>query len=331
MGTMSDAVISESKPWAGASAAAGVRPDTAVRSIARPETTDLSFVPSQDGTEVVRLWRPLPREVADVVCMYKRTRSVALHAHEQLQITLALDPHAVVDGRGRRLLVPSGGIAVVEPLESHGAEAEREGNWRARVLLIGTSMMDDVMRELGEVPGRMPSFPRTVVEDARLATELALVCCGTPQTPALEIETRLFRALVRLSHAHAGRPRSEPTRVPRHVTGVARVRDFLRAHVVDAVSLTELSTVSGLSKYYLLRAFRRAMGLSPHEYQMQLRLARARRLIEQGQPPSVVAYSAGFADQSHLTRRFKGYFGYTPARYARACEVGPEAERAALA
>lgn len=329
---MTDAAISESKPWTtGNSVTAGVRTTTATRVVARPEPADLSLAPSQDSSELVRLWRPLPREVADVVCMYKRTRHVALHAHEQLQITLALDAHAVVDGRGRRLVVPSGGIAVVEPLESHGAEPERDGNWRARVLLIGTAMMDDVMRELGEAPGRMPSFPRTVVEDARLSTELALVCSGTLHTPPLEIETRLFRALVRLAHAHAGRGRSEPTRVPRHVTGVARVRDFLRAHVVDAVSLTELSVVSGLSKYYLLRAFRRAMGLSPHEYQMQLRLARARRLIEQGQPPSVVAYSAGFADQSHLTRRFKGYFGYTPARYARACEVGPEVERAVLA
>jgi AraC-like DNA-binding protein len=328
---MSDAAISESKAWGGMTSATIVRSNTPARPLARPEPSDLSLVAGQDTTEQVRLWRPLPREIADVVCMYKRTRTVALHAHEQLQITLALDPHAVVDGRGRRLVVPSGGIAVVEPLESHGAEPEREGNWRARVLLIGTSMMDDVVRELGEPAGRMPSFPRTVVEDARLATELALVCSGTLHTPALEIETRLFRALVRLAHGHAGRGRPEPARVPRHVTGVARVRDFLREHVVDAVSLTELSVVSGLSKYYLLRAFRRAMGLSPHEYQMQLRLARARRLIEQGQPPSVVAYSAGFADQSHLTRRFKGYFGYTPARYARACEVGPEVERAALA
>jgi AraC-like DNA-binding protein len=327
---MSDAITSENTRWAGISPApTAARSATAARVITRPELADVSIVPSGEGLDVVRLWRPFPREVADVVCMYKRTRTVALHTHEQYQITLALDAHAVVDGRGRRTVLPSGGIAVVDPLDSHGADAEHEGRWRARVLLVGTSLMDEVVRELGEPPGRLPSFPRTVIEDARLSTELALVSCGAPNASALEVETRLFRALVRLAQGHAGRGRSEATRVPRHVTGVARVRDFLRAHVVDSVSLTELSVVSGLSKYYLLRAFRRAMGLSPHEYQMQLRLARARRLIELGQAPSVVAYSAGFADQSHLTRRFKGYFGYTPARYARACEVGPEVERAA--
>jgi transcriptional regulator GlxA family with amidase domain len=50
---------------------------------------------------------------------------------------------------------------------------------------------------------------------------------------------------------------------------------------------------------------------------MQLRLARARRLLEHQQSVSFVTYEAGFSDQSHLTRRFKEFFGFTPARYAR--------------
>jgi AraC-like DNA-binding protein len=61
---------------------------------------------------------------------------------------------------------------------------------------------------------------------------------------------------------------------------------------------------------------------------MQLRLARAWRLITEGCPLSRTTYDAGFADQSHLTRRFAAAFGLTPARYARQLAVAPGAEPA---
>jgi AraC-like DNA-binding protein len=103
------------------------------------------------------------------------------------------------------------------------------------------------------------------------------------------------------------------------------VRDYLRAHVAESVSLDELAVVAGLSKYYLLRAFRLAHGLTPHAYQMQLRLAYAWRLIVDGRSLSHATYDAGFADQSHLTRRFASAFGLSPARYARELAVPPGA------
>src|SRR2546430_16442129 len=119
----------------------------------------------------------------------------------------------------------------------------------------------------------------------------------------------------------------------RQPAGVVRARDYLRDRAVNPVTLDELAREAALSKFYLLRAFQRAFGLTPHSYQMQLRLARARRLIAEGRPLSHVTYDAGFADQSHLTRRFAAFYGLTPARFARqlAPTVGPTGTRAATA
>jgi AraC-like DNA-binding protein len=104
-----------------------------------------------------------------------------------------------------------------------------------------------------------------------------------------------------------------------------RARDYLRAQALKNVTLDELAGVAGLSKFYLLRSFSRAYGLTPHAYQMELRLARARRLLAEGRPLSHVTYDAGFADQSHLTRRFAAFYGLTPARYARQLATPPGA------
>jgi AraC-like DNA-binding protein len=46
-----------------------------------------------------------------------------------------------------------------------------------------------------------------------------------------------------------------------------------------------------------------------------VRLARARRLLAQGKSATWVAHECGFADQSHLTRRFKACHGLTPGAF----------------
>ena len=57
---------------------------------------------------------------------------------------------------------------------------------------------------------------------------------------------------------------------------------------------------------------------------IQLRLARARRLLAQGQTPAEVAMALGFADQSHLGRWFRRAYRLTPADYRRRCSNLPD-------
>ena len=83
----------------------------------------------------------------------------------------------------------------------------------------------------------------------------------------------------------------------------------------EAVRLHELAAAVGLSPCYFLRIFRHATGMPPHAYLNQMRLERARILLRAGEPAAQVAAALGFADQSHLIRRFKSTFGVTPGRY----------------
>jgi AraC-like DNA-binding protein len=72
-----------------------------------------------------------------------------------------------------------------------------------------------------------------------------------------------------------------------------------------------------LSPFHLLRVFRNRAGFPPHEYQTQVRIAHARRLIRAGVPLSQTAVETGFFDQSHLSRNFKRIVGVTPRQYFR--------------
>jgi AraC-like DNA-binding protein len=59
------------------------------------------------------------------------------------------------------------------------------------------------------------------------------------------------------------------------------------------------------------------VGLPPKSYHLQLRLARARQLLSEGRPATWTAYQCGFADQSHLSRRFKEFYDLTPGAFQR--------------
>jgi len=81
--------------------------------------------------------------------------------------------------------------------------------------------------------------------------------------------------------------------------------------------LTTLAQEAGLSRYQVLRAFKRRYGLPPQSYRMRVRMAIAQRMLRDGAAPAFVAAELGFVDQSHLTRHFKRVLGVTPAVYAR--------------
>jgi AraC-like DNA-binding protein len=80
-------------------------------------------------------------------------------------------------------------------------------------------------------------------------------------------------------------------------------------------SLEELANLSGMCRYQLIRAFRAATGMTPHAYQLNVRINQARRLLLSGHEITDIAYRLGFSDQSHFQRVFKAHTGVTPGCY----------------
>jgi len=100
-----------------------------------------------------------------------------------------------------------------------------------------------------------------------------------------------------------------------------RVRSYLHeTPLAEDIATETLAALAGMSRFRLCRHFARAYGLPPHAYRLQRRLAAAKRLLGEGEPPAAVAAALGFADQSHFHKRFKGAFGITPGRFTAAAK-----------
>ena len=93
------------------------------------------------------------------------------------------------------------------------------------------------------------------------------------------------------------------------------VENLLRDHFREGISLETLGARCGLSRFHLVRAFRRAFDMTPHAFQMALRIDDSKRLLRSGVPIAEAALETGFYDQSHFTRVFREICGGTPAHY----------------
>jgi AraC-like DNA-binding protein len=105
---------------------------------------------------------------------------------------------------------------------------------------------------------------------------------------------------------------------PRRATVVRLARDFIDTHFAERIQLSTLAGACGVSRFHLIRLFRAGVGVPPHAYLKQRRVAHAVVMLRNGVPVATIAYACGFADQSHLTRAFKQTYGFPPGAYQRA-------------
>ena len=90
------------------------------------------------------------------------------------------------------------------------------------------------------------------------------------------------------------------------------------------LTLGEVAREAELHPAHLARAFRQRFGCSLGRFLLDRRLEwAARQLASSDQPISRIALQAGFADQSHFTRRFRAYAGLTPRRFRTSRRHGP--------
>ena len=93
---------------------------------------------------------------------------------------------------------------------------------------------------------------------------------------------------------------------------------YIHRNLGGGISLASLAREAFVSRYHFLRLFKRSTGMSPHRYILKCRLLKAKELLGTREfQVADVAYETGFCDQSHLTRHFKKFFGFTPVALLR--------------
>lgn len=91
--------------------------------------------------------------------------------------------------------------------------------------------------------------------------------------------------------------------------------NFIKEHLGEPFDLKKISDYTHISKYHLLRLFKKQIGVAPYKFYIQEKVKKIKQELVKDQPTVQIACNLNFSDQSHLCNTFKKHVGLTPIQF----------------
>lgn len=234
-----------------------------------------------------------------------------LHAHDSFSIGAVDTGSSVLTGPpAERTRLEPGDVIVIPAGQVHACNPDH-GQWRYQMIHVDQDWASCLM------PGRISS---PVLDGIRVLRHPDLHSRVSALNDAIftdgalgEITSQfalLFTELEGAAPEHAAESETDPDLLIRLAPVLKRLRTDR-----SNPALIELAQSVGMTKYQLIRAMRRATGLSPLAWRQNARIVRARHMLRQGRPIAETAHMLGFSDQSHFHRVFRAHVAASPGSY----------------
>ena len=242
----------------------------------------------------------------------------APHYHEELAIGVIQRGKLHVNiGKNGRMTLSAGHIVIINPGEIHEGFADPRDGCFYQMFYLPAKLLG---KATGLADEFFPHFATCAIDHSLVAKQLSWLHDNltTPSTSVLAYESYLLEVINNLVGRYARPGTLTPLHPPPSAPSANTIREsqaYLAAHYDQKIGLETLAAQIGLSPYHFLRLFKATVGMTPHAFQMQLRIDQAKLQLMRGAPIANVAVDLGFHDQSHLTKQFKALVGVTPQRY----------------
>ncbi|OAS22076.1 helix-turn-helix domain-containing protein [Paenibacillus oryzisoli] len=150
--------------------------------------------------------------------------------------------------------------------------------------------------------------------------ELKLLLEQTCFAADVKVKLQLAHILIQLEamtrEEHPGPANSGlPTAASSLITPIMA---YIDAHYAEAITTDMITEQFYINRHRLNELFREVTGLSVHQYVVQLRIIKAKELLEKGDISTTQAcYACGFNDYTHFIRTFRTLVGMPPGKYAK--------------
>ncbi|AJD51035.1 transcriptional regulator, AraC family [Thalassospira xiamenensis M-5 = DSM 17429] len=243
------------------------------------------------------------------------------HSHDTFSIGTVNGGYSTYWNRGRTHETQAGAVVILNPEDVHGCNPVKGADWRYDMLFVDPEWILDLQIEIdADAAGKFAGFSDTLSHNPRLydgLSDLADILINQDidvlgkETAMVSFFGDLHVQLDRRGVLDGGIGSVNDRKM-------IRVGEYIRAHFDETISLDELARQAGYSRSYLVRAFKKAHGMTPYAYLINCRVQKARHALKRGERIVDVALDCGFADQAHFQRVFKRLMATTPRHYAMA-------------
>jgi AraC-like DNA-binding protein len=212
-------------------------------------------------------------------------------------------------------------VAVDSPVLGQIVEASTSTPYLAVAIELDLAVMHAVAIESGPKEVRAPSGTLFVdsLDDTILSCAVRLMrLVDHPEAVPIvrdAVLRELYYWLLASSHGASLRALSLPNS---HADRISRAINVLRSDFREPIAVGKLANVAGLSLTAFRRHFRGITSISPNQFQKQLRLVEARRLmLSDGHSASQAAFGVGYQSASQFSRDYTRLFGAPPREHLR--------------
>ena len=235
------------------------------------------------------------------------------HFHEHYVIGFIEKGQRYLSCKNKEYTTSTGDLLLFNPFDSHTCEQIDDKVLDYRCINIKPEIMK---KTVFEITGKnyLPKFNQPVIfrsELVPLLQELHYIIME--EELDFKKEELFFFLIEQLIEEHT-EPNLQSNLENTNIE-IQAVCDYLENNYAEHIILDELSTIAGMNKYSLLRNFTKLKGFTPYRYLENIRVNKAKKLLEKGVEPIDAAIQTGFVDQSHFTNFFKNFIGLTPKQY----------------
>ncbi|MHB8062910.1 MAG: helix-turn-helix domain-containing protein [Ruminiclostridium sp.] len=235
------------------------------------------------------------------------------HSHDYYVIGFIENGQRYLSCKNKEYTIEQGNLLLFNPRDNHACEQVDGKTLDYRCVNIQPEIMSKAVFEITR-RDYLPYFTPQVILNSELVLllrELHLMIMQEEKD--FRKEEIFFFLLEQLIEEYT--EKEMPSAKSEQSTEGKAICEFLEKNYMSNITLDDLSSLTGLSKYYLLRSFTKQKGISPYSYLETIRIDKAKKLLEQGVMPIDVALQTGFTDQSHFSNFFKKFIGLTPKQY----------------
>ncbi len=227
------------------------------------------------------------------------------HFHETLTM-VALEKGELEVSVKKKFLLSANSLLCINPYEIHSVPRVPMKNEKLYVLYLDKTWLESLQKELLCIASYLP-LETLIVSQALYEAFIKLCKLMLSDTFAMQKEEQLLLFLQTLVTQQT--KEEEPID---NKTLANDIRAFIDKDKLFELTLEEIAKNFHIGTFHLIRLFKKAFGMTPHQYILSQRLNHAKELLLQGDSIAEVALDCGFSDQSHLYKYFKEVFGISP-------------------
>ena len=236
--------------------------------------------------------------------------SFAKHFHDTYTIGITNDGLFKSINSNKTFLSYKNSTRIINPGEVHGGISS---SWRYTNFYPSIELVSNIYEQIF-FEKKLPIFEKHIIEDKYLYQLLhQLFISVYMKYNNMQVEIKLIDVLSYLIKEYTSTTRNHNALFHEEKI-INKSIEFINDMKGLDISLDDLSKNVNLSKYHFLRVFKKHLGITPHNYIIAHKIKRAKDMIINGESLSDTSIDVGFSDQSHFTRNFKKFYGYTPKK-----------------